>query len=289
MSALPASETSDAVDRVLSKTKEVAVLPQVVYKIMEMTSSAESSAAMLGKAIVIDPGFSAKILTQANSAYYALTRRVTSVREAVAFLGFKAVRLLALAVGVFELFVGRTDAESIRRGIWWRHSLDTADCARSVAGKAKMARAEDAYTAGLLHYLGKTLIDRSNPAEYDKVMQLVEKGASDLQAERAVFGCEHVEVGTAAVALWGFPEVLVRGMDYVNPPDDSYEHKHLCALVGLADRVAHIGVGGEKDEERSTGVVQDWALETLGVDQEELRKTIEESNDAIAATASMAF
>ena len=54
MSALPAGETNEAVDRVLSKTKEVAVLPQVVYKIMETTSSEDSSSAMLEEAIVID-------------------------------------------------------------------------------------------------------------------------------------------------------------------------------------------------------------------------------------------
>ncbi|HXH59835.1 MAG TPA: HDOD domain-containing protein, partial [Fimbriimonadaceae bacterium] len=126
MSALPAGQGNEAVEIVLASTKEVAVLPQVVYKIMEMTSSTDSSAAMLERAIIIDPGFSTKILTQANSAYYALPRKVTSIKEAVAFLGFRAVRQLAMAVGVFDLFLGKTDAESIRRRGWWRHSLDTA-------------------------------------------------------------------------------------------------------------------------------------------------------------------
>lgn len=289
MSALPAAESTEAVDRVLSKTKEIAVLPQVVCKIMEMTSSEDSSSAMLEEAIVIDPGFSAKILTQANSAFYALPRKVTSIREAVAFLGYEAVRQLGMAVGVFDLFDGKTDAESIRRRTWWRHSLDTAVCCRFIAVRANMGMADEAYTIGLLHYIGKTLTDRSNPAEYDKVMMLVEKGASDLQAERAVFGCDHVEVGTAAAANWGFPDVLVQGMDYVNEPDDSCEHKRLRALIGLGDKVAHLVMEGKMNEEWNTEAVQDWTLTTLEVDPEELRKIIDESTEAIAAAASMAF
>ena len=289
MSALPTGQTNEAVRRVLSKTKEVAVLPQVVYKIMEMTSSEDSSSTMLEEAIVIDPGFSAKILTQANSAYYALPRKVTSIREAVAFLGFRAVRQLGLAVGVFDLFVGKTDAESIRRRTWWRHSLDTAACCRFIAGRAKLGMADEAYTVGLLHYIGKTLTDRSNPAEYDKVMMLLEKGATDLQAERAVFGCDHVEVGTAAAANWGFPEVLVQGMDYVNEPDNSCEHKRLRALVGLGDKVAHLVMEGKKNEQWDVDAVQDWTLETLGVDQQELKKIIDESTEEITAAASIAF
>ena len=289
MSAVPADQTNAAVDRVLSKTKEIAVLPQVVYKIMEMTSSTDSSAAMLEEAIVIDPGFSAKILTQANSAFYGLPKKVTSIREAVAFLGFKAVRQLGMAVGVFDLFVGKTDAESIRRRTWWRHSLDTAVCCRFIASKVNNACGEEAYTIGLLHYIGKTLIDRSNPAEYDKVMMLVERGASDLQAEQAVFGCDHVNVGAAATVNWGFPEMLVQGMDYINRPDDSCEYRELRALVGLADRVAHIVMDGKTNEEWDTGAVQNWTLETLEVDRDDLKKIIDGSTEAIAAAASLAF
>jgi HD-like signal output (HDOD) protein len=148
MSALPTGHTNPAIEKVISRTREVAVLPQVVYKIMEMTASTDSSASLLEKAIVIDPGFSAKILTQANSAYYALPRKVTSIKEAVAFLGFRSVRQLAMAVGVFDLFVGKTDRESMRRRGWWRHSLDTAVCCRLVATKLGLRNADEAYTVG---------------------------------------------------------------------------------------------------------------------------------------------
>ena len=289
MSALPAGQTNEAIAKVLSESKEIAVLPQVVYKIMEMTSSTDSSAAQLEKAIVIDPGFSAKILTQANSAYYALPRKVTSIREAVAFLGFKTVRQLAMAVGVFDLFVGKTDKESMRRRSWWRHSLDTAVCCRFVAEKTNRRCADEAYTLGLLHYIGKTLLDRSNPSEYEKVMMLVEKGATDIQAERAVFGCDHIEVGAAAAEMWGFPEMLVYGMNYLEAPTEDCQYKEIRALVGLCDKIAHIAVAGENETVQSDEDFNNWTLELLGVDQDDLKRLVEESTKAIAASATMSF
>lgn len=289
MSALPADQTNAAVENVLSKIKELAVLPQVVYKIMEMTSSTDSSAAQLEQAIVIDPGFSAKILTQANSAYYALPRKVTSIREAVAFLGFKAVRQLGMAVGVFDLFVGKTDKESIRRRSWWRHSLDTAVCCRFIAEKRKMPCADEAYTVGLLHYIGKTLLDKSNPAEYEKVMMLIDKGATDVQAERAVFSCDHVDIGAAAADMWGFPQVLVRGLSYIDKPEDNCEFRDLRALVGTADMIAHIVVEGTEEDEWQAQAVNNWSLELLDIDDEQFKRLIDESTEAIAASTSMAF
>ena len=292
MSALPADQSNTAVDKVLVKVKELAVLPQVVYKIMEMTSSTDSSAAQLEKAIIIDPGFSAKILTQANSAFYALPRKVSSIREAVAFLGFKAVRQLGMAVGVFELFVGKTDKESMRRRSWWRHSLDTAVCCRYIAEKTNIPYADEGYTVGLLHYIGKTLLDRSNPSEYEKVVMLVEKGASDVQAERAVFSCDHVEVGSAAAEMWGFPQVLVRGMNYLEKPDDECEYGRLRALVGLSDIIARLVVEGKEgsgDGEWDMPEASKWTLEMLDIDDERFKRLIEESTEAIAASTSMAF
>ena len=289
MSALPTGHPNPAIEKVISRTREVAVLPQVVYKIMEMTASTDSSASLLEKSIVIDPGFSAKILTQANSAYYALPRKVTSIKEAVAFLGFRSVRQLAMAVGVFDLFVGKTDRESMRRRGWWRHSLDTAVCCRLVATKLGLRNADEAYTVGLLHYIGKTLMDRSNSADYEKVMLLIEKGATDVQAERAVFGCDHVEVGMAATAIWGFPDVLVQGMDYLGQPEAYDEFAKIRALVALSDRIARIAVSGTKLGEGESNITHDWAMEALGTDQEQLNKLIDDSKDAIAAAAAIAF
>src|SRR5579859_3602694 len=124
---------SDCLARILARTNEMAVLPHVVHRVLEITASEDAMSHELERAISIDPGFTSRLLVLANSAAFGLPRRVTSIREGILFLGFRTIRSAALTVGLFDLFVGKTDRDSLRRREWWRHSVDTAVCARYLA------------------------------------------------------------------------------------------------------------------------------------------------------------
>src|SRR3954463_725910 len=156
MSALPIDSLNDPLAELLEKVDGLAVLPHVVFKVLEVSGSEDAPPMELERAIIVDPGFSSKVLTLANSAFFGLPRRVTSIREAILFLGFRSVRNLAMTVGAYDLFVGKTDKESMRRRGWWRHSLDTAVCCKWLCFYSKRGNADDAYTCGLLHLIGKT-------------------------------------------------------------------------------------------------------------------------------------
>ena len=180
---------SKALAEAAKSVEDLAVLPHVVFKVLEISNSAESPAAAIEKAIIVDPGFSTKILAQANSAQYGLPRRVTSIREAVMYLGFKSVRNLAMSVGTFDLFVGKNDAESLRRRMWWRHSIDTAMACKWIAKTTGAAALDDAYTVGLLHLVGKTILDRMKPKDHDVIAALVAKQeVGEYIAERQMYG-----------------------------------------------------------------------------------------------------
>lgn len=235
MSAVPIEPLPTAVEQVLSHAKDISVMPQVVFKIMEMTGKEDQSAILLERAIVVDPGFSARILTQANSAAFALPKKVTSIRDAIAFIGFSRVRQLAMNVGVFDLFVGKTDRESLRRRTWWRHSVETANVGKMVAEISHTVDPEVSYTANLLHVIGKTMLCRYESKSYDEVDDLVEAGRSDRDAERIVFGCDHVQVGVGASVKWNFPLELVSAMDYLTPAYPHDPARSLRGHVAIAD------------------------------------------------------
>ncbi|MES1228163.1 MAG: HDOD domain-containing protein [Armatimonadota bacterium] len=239
MSAVPFEPLPTAVDRVLARSRDISVMPQVVFKIMEMTGKEDSSAASLEKAIIVDPGFSARMLTQANSASLALPRKVTSIRDAIAFIGFARVRQLAMTVGVFDLFVGKTDRESLRRRSWWRHSLESAHVGRMVAEVSGTAEPEEVYTAGLLHMIGKTILCRFDTHTYDQVDKRIADGEGDRTAERVLFGCDHGQVAVGAAMKWGFPETLISAMDYMTPPNAQDPAAALRAHVAIADWLTH--------------------------------------------------
>lgn len=263
MSAQLIESNDNPLDRILKEVQDIAVLPQVVFKIMEGTASTDTSAATLEQSIQIDPGFSAKVLAMANSAYYALPKKVISIKEALAFLGFKTVRTIAVNAGVFDLFVGKNDRESLRRRAWWRHSLDTASCSKWLAGHFKPLNPEEAYTAGLIHLIGKTILDRSNPELYTTVMLAVEQGVPDRVAESHFFGCDHVEVSEGVCRQWGLPEDLVSAVAYGDPlPSDAPTHR---ACVALAHAMAHMANTGITDGDLVADIMPEWAVKSLNL------------------------
>src|SRR5688572_20700744 len=233
MSAVPASNESPALDKLLARINEMPVLPHVVFKVMEITGGSEFPAVELENAIVVDPGFSSKLITLANSAYYGLPRKVTSVKEAIGFLGFKAIRQLAMTVGVFDMFIGKNDKDSLRRRRWWKTSVDTAVCCRFLAKRTGLFSPEDAYTCGLLHYIGKTLLDRFGEDSYEKVELLQQHEVDCRRAEQAVLGCDHVRLAVASAEKWSFPQELVAGLEYLDRPHPANPLAKYPACVAL--------------------------------------------------------
>jgi putative nucleotidyltransferase with HDIG domain len=274
--SLTQNVASPAAERILDKVHELAVLPHVVFKVLEISGNSDAPAGDLERVIAVDPGFSSRVLSMANSASFALPKKVTSVKDAIMFLGFKTVRSIAMAAGVFDLFVGKTDEESLRRRSWWRHSLDTAVIARWLADTSKTIAADEAYTCGLLHTIGKTLIDRFGEGEYSKVAFLMERGATDRQAEKAVYGCEHTEVGVVAAKKWGFPAELVAGMDYLNDAAEEFTAHRAC--TALASRLAQLARDGVKEGDS----LPTWTLKALGFAEADTQFLIDEATAHLA-------
>lgn len=282
---LPSEKPADnPVEKVLAKVGEVAVLPQVVCQVLEFTGNEDAGTQQLVKVITVDPGFSAKILTQANSVVYALPRKVTSIHEALMFLGFKQVRQLAMAVGVFDLFVGKNDKESLRRRAWWKHSINTAACCRAISMPLVDVNPDDAYTCGLLHLIGKTLLDRYDPAQYNRVQSVVDQGAPDVLAERAVFGCDHVAVSYAASVKWGFPETLSKGLDYFTPAGEPGPEHSLRACVAIGTRLVKLAQAGIDAKDVRAEMLPAWPLDVLVVPGERIPMIAERGMKAIATS-----
>ncbi|MCB0826592.1 MAG: HDOD domain-containing protein [Armatimonadetes bacterium] len=284
MSALPHDRSEQALGDILSKQNDLAVLPQVVFKIMEMTGAESSSVTDLERAIAIDPGFSARILSQANSAHFALPKKVTSIHEAIMFVGFKSIRQLAATIGVFDMFLGKNDAESIRRRAWWRQSIDTGVAAQAIAKRINGIDSDTVYTAGLLHLIGKTVLDRYSPGDYMKVEKLLEAGAGDVQAEQAVFWLDHVMVGFAVAQRWGFPKELILSLDYCNPPQETEPCRQNRALLAVGHSIALIVRDGIHIDDAPT-VLPRWAMDILGFSEEQYLPIINEGRGAIMEAA----
>jgi HD-like signal output (HDOD) protein len=225
----------------------------------------------------------------ANSAFYGLPRKVTSIREAINFLGFKTIRQIAMTVGVFDLFVGKTDEDSLRRRAWWRHSVDSGVSARYLVAQLKgMVSAEDAYTSGLLHWIGKSLLDRFGKGEYRLVEQLIERNVGVIQAEQSVYQCDHISVAMAAAEKWGFPESLVHALNYMNPVEEGDPYAALRSVVAISDLISQYAIEGISED---NGIVERtlplWAISCLNITPDRMPEIIDGGVNAIAQAAAL--
>ena len=97
-----------SLEDILSGDNDLAALPQVVMRVIDLTADPKATPADLERVIGSDQALAARLLTLANSSYYGLPRRISSLREAVVFLGFKTLRNMAMTITTFNLFLGRS-------------------------------------------------------------------------------------------------------------------------------------------------------------------------------------
>lgn len=274
---------NDSLRKLVAQVNDMAVLPHVVFKVLELSSSTDNPTSEIEKAITVDPGFSSKVLILANSAAFALPRKVLSIREALMFLGYKAVRQLAMTVGIYDMFVGKNDRESLRRRAWWRHSVDSALCAKWLAEHTGKLPGDDAYTCGLLHYIGKTLLERFGGFEYKHVEEMVVFGIKDYKAEEAVYGCNHVEVAVAAARKWGLAGELIFGLEYTHPPEEDDPFRFHRACTALATQIATMAVEGNTFSEDSLHCLPVWAMEMMELKLDQAEKIVEGASTSISS------
>ncbi len=225
---------SDAVKQVVSRVHKMPSPPTSYFQIVRELQSPASSMDSIGAIISQDLAITAKMLQMVNSAAFGLQRQVSDSAEAVLFLGIETTKSLVLLAHTFSYFdnlsVSGFSIENL-----WNHSLSVGRLARAVA-RAENAREsvrEKCFTAGLLHDLGKLLIAANQPAELQCIAQRQREGClSGWQAEQAILGTTHAELGAWLAAIWGLPLSIVEGIALHHHPS-RFLTSDFCPLTAV--------------------------------------------------------
>jgi HD-like signal output (HDOD) protein len=226
-------EHNDALEEVLLEVAELRALPAVAARVIEIAGGEKFSAHELAQAVASDQALTAKMLRLANSAYYGYPRKITTVRDAVVLLGFRAVRSAALASCVIDTLPGQSS--NIEGARFWQFSV-TVGMLAEVMSTAHHRHMDEAFTAGVLHNIGRLALDQHRPRELMAVTTLaVQKKISMPEAEKAVLGFTDAELGGALAAHWNFPEELVHAVaQHHLQPDMIEDGDSLAAFVARA-------------------------------------------------------
>ncbi len=212
-------------------------LPAVVERVLQLTSDPQTGARQLGLCIQSDPAVTAAVLKLANSALYGASGRIATVTDAVVRIGFLQTKSLVVGMSVIKMFGNGMRSAGFDRVLFWRHSIGVAVVAKLLAEAIRLGSPEVAFVAGLLHDVGKLLLDEYVPMEFSQAVASAIQGRTPLvEAETTALETSHVEVGAAALASWRFPEAIVTAVRRHHAPAPD-EEKTEPGLRGLCDVV----------------------------------------------------
>ncbi|MCU0560754.1 MAG: response regulator [Desulfobacterales bacterium] len=229
----------------LARIESLPSLPEVYAKLLAEIQSPRSCLRRVGQLLERDVGMTAKILQIVNSAFFGLPRRVVNVQDAVALLGLDTLKALVLSTKIFSQFDSRR-MRGLNLEALWQHSMQAGVFARTIAASEKLPRAsqDEAFTAGMLHDIGKLVLAQNFPQECEEVA--AQASAGDLPAaeiELARFGASHAELGAYLLGLWGIGEAVVDAIARHHRALQGTGGQELAAAVCGANELEHMLAG----------------------------------------------
>ncbi|WP_044346977.1 HDOD domain-containing protein [Dethiosulfatarculus sandiegensis] len=234
------------IKRILKQVDHLPGVPAVLQQVLSLVNDPEFSFEELVEVVRVDPGITAHVLKVCNSPYYGLTRKVSSLQQAMTYLGVNKVVDIILTSEVVSYYKNDQTGYRLKGGELWRHSVAVALLAQEMGKQYGYKDLSTLFTAGLLHDVGKLILSEFVEEEFKEILRLVkEEGMSFPEAERKVLGVDHALLGAKVVRSWNFPEPIIRAIAYHHDFSQTNKDRKLVALVNLANLVVlSMGIGG---------------------------------------------
>lgn len=229
--------TEVAIPELVKDVRDLPALPAIVAELMSSLGREDAGTGVLAEKLSQDQALTAKTLRLANSSFYGMQRKVDTIQQAVAILGFNSVRTLVTAAAVASTFPMDGPGPFDFRA-FWRHAIASALCAKALA-RYMQANADQAFMIGLLHDIGRlVLVTRCGELYETAIAHRAEYDCFLFEAERAVLGIDHAAVGQALAHHWKFPVAMqkaIAGHHMVDP----METGSLALVAHASDAITH--------------------------------------------------
>ncbi len=251
--------------RLLRFTGNIPPFPKAVRRVMTMLRDHSIQLTKVGEVVALDQGLSGKVLRMANSAYFGLPRRVYNVTEALVLLGFANVRSVLVSVSVGNILSRKLTAYGLEAGSLWEHSVGAAYASQMLARRIDARVYSMAFSAGLLHDVGKVAIDQALDPDMRTSLAQGVKSAFDVsrsgrsplpcgrhrpdpesewrrkdEIETEIVGATHAEVGSKVCLKWNLPQEIVEAVALHHHPAEAPSHAKLTSIVAMADHCVNL-------------------------------------------------
>ena len=225
--------------KAMSRMNELSSLPEITTRIIQVVEDPKSAAQDMHDIVKNDPALATRILKVVNSAFYGLPSQIASLDRAIIMLGLSAVKNIALASSLAQLFRGNDISEHFAARDLWRHCIGVGVCSRILAKRAAVALADEYFVAGLVHDMGLLVIGQLFPDALREVAQRCYAEPRDYRAaELEAVGADHEVFGATLAAKWKFPPALRYAIAYHHDPNQlNPELRRIVTFIYVADTI----------------------------------------------------
>lgn len=228
------------IESLISTIHELPTIPTIAAEILDITMRERTSAHDLNKVILRDQALSSKVLKVANSPFYGLSKKVSSITHAIVILGFDLVKNITMAISVYDNLYMKTKGTYFNRLQFWEHSVVCGLASKMLLDIYKPSSDNGMLPcAGLIHDVGKVILDRYFHKEFFLIVDRVDSEQIPMeQAEFDIIGLSHADLGRVLLERWKFPKEITEAVGYHHRPWDSEEYQDFSSITYFANMLS---------------------------------------------------
>jgi HD-like signal output (HDOD) protein len=270
METTPGVQVQDRVRKLVERVQGLPTLPSMLNNINQMILNPRTSAKEVAQVISSDPALTSKVLRVVNSSFYGFPNRITTVTHAIVILGFNTVKSIVLSSTIFDVFRRTVKPGDFDRTEFWKHSIGCGAAAKVVGRRLNYPMLEELFIAGLLHDVGKIVMDQFLPDKFLEVLALVrQKDILISEAEVQVLGATHADVGAWLFEKWNLSKGLIETTRCHHNPALASDNPKFSEIIHLSDilvRAIRFGNGGDN----KIPALSEAAWKSLGLEDAEM-------------------
>lgn len=257
------------------KIDKLKPLPEIIRRILLKMDDPEFSIPEVEQDILKDQALTANVLKVSNSARYGFRGKISSVNRALKLMGSKALMEIMLTTFAQNIYGRGLRGYSIRKGQLMHHSVCCGLVAELIAQEKRIPDVDIALTAGLLHDIGKVILDQYAFEKFNLIMdKVLNDKKTFLEAESEILGFNHAQVGGMVAKEWNLPEILVESISFHHQPEACRADSRIVAAVHLADSICSM-FGEVCGADALSNPIHQVSIASLGLQRGDVERIIE--------------
>jgi HD-like signal output (HDOD) protein len=223
----------------LESIRELQTIPTTINKILQEISDPNANMDKIANLIMNDQVLTVGVMKLVNSSYFALSKKITSLRHGIVLLGLKKIRDIVLTTIMLDHF--HIDSSILNRNHFWSHALGCAKGTSFLEPANNKISSDMFYVAGLIHDIGELILAQYFPDEFRLIYETAQHESVDLfQTEKEILGITHCDIGEKFAIRWNFPTPIINAIKYHHFPEQAGGDQLIAAVINLSDLFARL-------------------------------------------------